>query len=99
PCWGARGGGRAPVRDRSTSRPGDVGQYRPFAIAVNEVRRQVQVQQTPKRFAGHGSGNDIAPYYNLVNIRLTNILKGSLQGWEVPMNIVEGSNSHREQDT
>jgi hypothetical protein len=71
-----------------------LGQDGQFAIAVNEVRRQVQVQQTPKRFAGHGAGNDIAPYYNLVNVRLTNILKDSLQGWKVPMNIVEGGNSH-----
>src|SRR6266542_6318424 len=83
-----------PVGDRSSPRPGHLGQDGKFTITVNEVRRQVQVQQTPKRFAGHGAGNDIAPYYNLVNVRLTNIFKDGLQGWQVSVNVIERSDTH-----
>lgn len=71
-----------------------MGQDGQFPIAVNEVRRKAQIQQTPKRFAWHGTGNDIAPYYNLINVRLTNILKDSLQRREIPVNIIKRSDTH-----
>jgi hypothetical protein len=71
-----------------------LGQDGEFAIAVNEVCRQVQVQQTPKRFAGHWAGNDIAPYYNLINVRLTNILKDGVQRGEISVNIIQRCDTH-----
>src|SRR5258708_7157988 len=61
---------------------------------MDEVGGQVEVQQTPERFARHGARNDIAAYYNLVNLGLTNLLQHSLQGGEIPMHVIERSNPH-----
>ena len=43
---------------------------------------------------GMGPGTTSPPYYNLVNVRLTNILKNSLQGRQVAVNIIESSDLH-----
>jgi hypothetical protein len=55
-----------------------LGEYCQLAVAVNEVRRQLQGQQTYKRFARHWARNDVASYNNLIDVGLTYFVKDGL---------------------
>jgi hypothetical protein len=61
---------------------------------VDELHRQVKLQQTVERFPGHRAWNHVAPDHNLIDLCFTDILEYSLQGGEVPMNIIKCSYTH-----
>jgi hypothetical protein len=41
-----------------------------------------------------GTWNDIAPYYNLINVRSTNIFEDSFKRRQISVNIIERSDTH-----
>ena len=69
-------------------------QHRHFAIALDKLDRKIEVQQTHEGFTGHWARNHIAPGHDKVYFCLTNIPEDSLQCGEVPVNIINCSNSH-----
>src|ERR1700722_13767096 len=68
--------------------------HRGFAIALDELYWSVEVLETPKCFTRHRSWKHITADHDLVHSCLANILKDRLQCGEVPVNIVDGSDSH-----
>src|ERR1700724_254276 len=64
------------------------------AIALDEQRRNVEVQQICNRFPAHGSRNDIAADNDLFDFRLANILNHRFDCGEVGVNIINRSNAH-----
>ncbi len=43
---------------------------------------------------GIGARDHVTPDYQAVYLRLTNLLKYSLQGWEIPVNVVDCGDLH-----
>jgi hypothetical protein len=67
---------------------------RNLAIALDELDRNIEVQQTSECLAGHWAGKQITPDHDLVYLFLTNGVEYSLQCREISVNIVDGSDPH-----
>src|SRR6267378_8483501 len=65
-----------------------------IAVALNELRGNVEVAQTRECFTRHRAGEYIAPDYDVVYFCLANILEYSLESGEVCVNIVDCSDPH-----
>jgi hypothetical protein len=64
---------------------------------VDKVDGQIEVQQTPERLTGHPTRDNLAPDHDLIDSGVANILEDSLQGGEVPMDIIKRCDSHHRQ--
>jgi hypothetical protein len=61
---------------------------------VDELRWNVEIDETLDRFTRSWAGNDVAPDDNAVHVDLTNLLEYGLECGEVGMNVVDGSDAH-----
>src|SRR5882724_2665054 len=65
-----------------------------IAIALDELRRNIEVQQTCHRFIRHRPGKHIAPDHYLIYSCLTNVLEDSLKCGKVGMNVIDCRDAH-----
>lgn len=59
-----------------------------FAIAINKLDGNIEIQQTLKCFMRHWARKHIASDHNMLYSYPTNLFEHGLQGREVPMNVV-----------
>ena len=74
----------------------DLRQHRQLAVAMNELHRHVEVEQTLERFPGHRTRHHVAPNHDLIDARLVNLLKHRLQRRSVGMNVIQRGDPHRD---
>src|SRR5258708_7628728 len=81
-------------RDRGRIPAGHLFEHRYLTIAVNELHRNTEVQQTCDCFTRHRAWDHVTSGHQAVYFCLTNLLEYCLEGWKIPMNVVYCSDPH-----
>src|SRR5256885_705733 len=69
-------------------------EHHSIAIALDELHRNIEVQQTGDCFIWHRPGKHIAPNHYLIYFCLTNVLQHSLKCWKIRMNVIDCTDRH-----
>jgi hypothetical protein len=69
------------------------GSNDPIAVAMNEVHWDIEPCQAAQRLSRHRSGQNVSSDHDHVYSRRAHISKHSLEGRQVPMNVVQGCDS------
>jgi hypothetical protein len=71
-------------------------QHDTIAVAVNELCRNVELQQTRKGLARHRAWKHVAADDDLVHAGLLNLTEDRLERRQVTVNVVESRDPHRD---
>jgi hypothetical protein len=74
--------------------PGHLSQHDAFAVTVDELNWNVELEQTIERLARHRAGQDIAANHDAIDAGFTNILEDRLECREVTVDVVKSGNAH-----
>ena len=83
----------APVRNARSVGGFELCQRRKFAVAVNELNRNIQGEQALKCFSWKRSGEDIATHDNPVDPKIAEFCEDCFERGQVAVDVVERRNS------